>query len=354
MSKAEKIVIGMSGGVDSSAAAYLLKEQGYEVIGVTMQTESVSPETLEDAARVAQKIGIAHYVIDFQSEFRRFVIEDFVRSYLAGRTPNPCIACNRLVKWEALMQRAQELGAQLVATGHYTRPVQLKNGRYTLQRTEGGKDQTYVLYRLTQEELSRTRMPLADYRKEEVRELAARIGLTVADKPDSQEICFIPEGNYVEFLEQYTGVKMQPGFFVDVSGNRLGMHKGLWHYTVGQRKGLGIALGKPMFVTEIRPETNEVVLGENEAVFADGLVAEEMNYMAVEGILPGETLRLEAQIRYSHRPAPGVLEAKADGTVCFWFDTPQRAVTPGQGAVFYRDGHIWAGGTVHSACRRKG
>lgn len=354
MSRAEKIVIGMSGGVDSSVAAYLLKEQGYEVIGVTMQTGSVPPETLEDAKRVAQKIGIPHYVMDFQNEFRQFVIEDFARSYLAGRTPNPCIACNRLVKWESLMQRAKELGASLVATGHYTKPVRLENGRYTLQRTEGGKDQTYVLYRLTQEELSRTQMPLADYRKEEVRELAVRIGLSVADKPDSQEICFIPEGNYVGFLEQYTGIKMQPGFFVDVSGNRLGMHKGLWHYTVGQRKGLGIALGKPVFVTEIRPETNEVVLGENEQVFSDGLIAAEMNYMAVDGIHAGATVRLEGQIRYSHRPAPGVLEAREDGTVCFWFDTPQRAVTPGQGAVFYQNGQIWAGGTVRCAIRRKG
>lgn len=353
MSKSEKIVIGMSGGVDSSVAAYLLKEQGYEVIGVTMQTGSVSEETLKDASAVAEKLGISHHVADFRQEFARSVLEHFSGSYLSGRTPNPCIVCNRFVKWEALLNAAQKLGAQRIATGHYTKPVRLPNGRYTLERTENGKDQTYVLYALTQEALSRTIMPLAQYNKEEVRGLAGRLGLSVAQKPDSQEICFIPDHDYVKFLRERTGLEMQPGWFVDSNGNRLGRHQGLWNYTVGQRKGLGVALGKPVFVIRLCPQTNEVVLGDNEEVFAAGMIVEEMNYMAVEEGHTGETIRLEGQIRYSHQPAPGTLEIQSGNTALFWFDTPQRAVTPGQGAVFYENGHIWAGGTIRSACGGK-
>ena len=337
----EKIVIGMSGGVDSSVAAHLLKEQGYEVLGVTMQTGSVPENVLQDAAEVAAMLGIPHYVIDFSREFRHYVMDYFAQSYSQGRTPNPCIACNRYVKWESLLNYAEKLGAELVATGHYTRIMQLENGRYTLQRTTGGKDQTYVLYGLSQDQLRRTRMPLYNYTKDQIREIARGIGLNVADKPDSQEICFIPDQDYAGWLARHTGATMPEGNFVNLEGKVLGRHKGLWHYTIGQRKGLGIALGQPAFVVELRPQTNEVVLGTNEDVFAREMLVEDINYVAVaEGEGP---VRLDAQIRYAHRPAPGTL----NGNI-FTFDEPQRAITPGQGAVFYRDNYIYAGGVVRN------
>ncbi len=343
----KKIVIGMSGGVDSSVAAYLLKEQGYDVMGVTMQTGSVPREVIDDAAGVAAKLGIPYDVVDFSEEFRRYVKDSFAGEYERGRTPNPCILCNRLVKWESLLSWAGKRGADLVATGHYTKILCLPNGRYTLKRAKGGKDQTYVLYGLSQDQLCRTRMPLADYRKEEVRKIAGEIGLAVADKPDSQEICFIPEGDYVGFLEEYAGKTMPEGNFVDREGRVLGRHRGLWRYTVGQRKGLGIALGRPAFVLELRPQTNEVVLGTGEETLSRALWAEEIRPMAVEEIPEGEGIPLAAQIRYSHTPAPGRLYME-EGRARFEFDTPQRAVTPGQGVVFYQEDYIYAGGTIVS------
>lgn len=344
----EKIVIGMSGGVDSSVAAYLLKEQGYDVMGVTMQTGSVSEETIDDAAGVASFLGIPYDVVDFREEFRRYVMDVFAASYEKGRTPNPCIVCNRLVKWESLLCWAQRAGANLVATGHYTEICTLPNGRYTLKRSRGGKDQTYVLYGLSQDQLRRTRMPLAQYGKEDVRKIARELGLPVASKPDSQEICFIPDQDYVKFLEEYTGRIMPKGHFVDTAGHVLGEHQGLWRYTVGQRKGLGIALGRPAFVLALRPETNEVVLGTNEETLAGTLWAEEIRPMAVETIPEGEGIPLTAQIRYSHQPAPGHLWMEADGRARFEFDMPQRAITPGQGVVFYQEDYIYAGGTIVS------
>ncbi len=279
----KRVVVGMSGGVDSSVAAWLLKEQGYEVIGVTMQVwqeeDRAAQEeqggccglsAVEDARRVAAMLGIPYYVMNFKSAFKKNVIDYFVGEYIKGRTPNPCIACNRYVKWESLLRRSMEIGADYIATGHYARVVRLPNGRYALQKSaSAAKDQTYALYSLSQSQLSHTLMPVGDYTKEEIRSMAAKLGLRTAGKPDSQEICFIPDRDYAKFIDQETGRKQEPGNFVDKDGAVLGRHLGITHYTIGQRKGLGLAMGKPVFVTEIRPESNEVVIGSNEDVFGD-------------------------------------------------------------------------------------
>ena len=286
-----KVVVGMSGGVDSSVAAWLLKEQGYDVIGVTMQiwqdedTEVQEAEggccglsAVDDARRVAMDIGIPYYVMNFKDEFRKQVMDYFAAEYMAGRTPNPCIACNRYVKWESLLRRSLSIGAEYIATGHYARIEKLPNGRYAIKKSvTAEKDQTYALYNLTQDQLSHTLMPVGNYHKDEIRDMAEKLGLPVASKPDSQEICFIPDHDYASFIEEYTGKTMKPGNFVDLDGNVLGRHKGISHYTVGQRKGLNLAMGYPVFVVAIRPETNEVVLGNGQDVFTDVVRCNKLN-----------------------------------------------------------------------------
>ena len=293
-----KVVVGMSGGVDSSVAAWLLKEQGYDVIGVTMQiwqdedTEVQEAEggccglsAVDDARRVAMDLGIPYYVMNFKEEFRKNVMDYFVGEYVEGRTPNPCIACNRHVKWESLLRRSIAIGADYIATGHYAQIDRLPGGRYSLKTSvTASKDQTYALYNLTQEQLSHTLMPVGSYHKEEIRDMAERLGLPVAHKPDSQEICFIPDHDYASFIEEYTGRELPPGNFVDLDGNVLGRHRGITHYTVGQRKGLNLSMGRPVFVVEIRPETNEVVIGDNQDVFTNVLRCGKLNWMAVDGL----------------------------------------------------------------------
>ena len=354
-----KVVVGMSGGVDSSVAAFLLKEQGYDVIGVTMQIwQEENPQETEenggccglsavdDARKVAWKLGIPYYVMNFRQEFKENVMDYFVDEYLSGRTPNPCIACNRFVKWEALLERSLKIGADFIATGHYARVEQLPNGRFAVRNSvTAAKDQTYALYNLTQEQLSRTLMPVGAYTKDEIRKIAEEIGLPVAKKKDSMEICFIPDNDYAGFIERTAGSVPGEGNFVDRQGNILGRHKGITHYTVGQRKGLNLSMGHPVFVTEIRPETNEVVIGEGEDVFSDYLVCEKVNWMAVDG-LHGKPLKVRAKIRYSHGGAPCKIRELPDGKVECRFETPQRAITPGQAVVFYLGEYVAGGGTI--------
>ena len=356
---AKKVVVGMSGGVDSSVAAYLLKEQGYDVIGVTMQIwqdeeREVREENggccglsaVDDARRVAERLEIPYYVMNFKREFKAHVMDYFTAEYLCGRTPNPCIACNRYVKWESLLQRSLEIGADYIATGHYARVEQLSNGRYAIRNSVTAvKDQTYALYNLTQDQLAHTLMPVGDYTKDEIRAIAEQIGLSVAHKKDSQEICFIPDNDYAGFIDRECGGCVPPpGNFVDVDGTVLGRHKGITHYTIGQRKGLGIALGHPVFVVEIRPETNEVVLGEDRDVYTDRLYANKLNFMALADIT--EPVMLNAKIRYSHAGSPCRVVRTGKDEICCEFLEPVRAVTPGQAVVLYDGEYVAGGGSI--------
>lgn len=348
----------MSGGVDSSVAALLLKEQGYDVIGVTMQIWQDEEQALkeehggccglsavEDARRVAQVLDIPYYVMNFKQEFREKVMDYFTCEYLQGRTPNPCIACNRYVKWESLLQRSLEIGADYIATGHYARIEQLPNGRYAIRNSvTARKDQTYALYNLTQDQLSHTLMPVGAYHKDEIRKMAVENDLPVAYKPDSQDICFVPDGDYASFIENTTDQVLPTGNFVTPEGKVLGKHKGIIHYTVGQRKGLGLALGYPAFVLEIRPETNEVVIGTYEESLTYTVRANELNFMSVEQIT--EPVRIFAKIRYNHKGAWCTVERTGEDEIVCTFDEPIRAATPGQAVVLYDGEYVLGGGTI--------
>lgn len=359
MADKKKVVVGMSGGVDSSVAAYLLKEQGYDVIGVTMQIWQDEEQArleenggccgltaVDDARRVAEKLDIPYYVMNFKEEFHEKVIRYFVEEYLQGRTPNPCIACNRYVKWESLLQRSLEIGADYIATGHYARIEKLPNGRYAIRNSvTAAKDQTYALYNLTQNQLSRTLMPVGEYAKDQIRWIAAQAGLPVAHKADSQDICFVPDGDYGSFVEKEAGDRVPgAGNFVTTDGRVIGRHKGITHYTIGQRKGLGIAMGHPVFVCEIRPDTNEVVIGENEDIFTKEIRCDRVNYMAIDSLTSPR--RVMAKIRYSHQGAPCVIEEQENGIVVCRFEEPVRASTPGQAIVFYDGEYVLGGGTI--------
>ena len=353
-----KVVVGMSGGVDSSVAAYLLKQQGYEVIGVTMQiwqkedNQTVEENggccglsAVEDARRVAQMLDIPYYVMNFREEFDQKVIRYFMREYLNGRTPNPCIACNRYVKWESLLQRSMQIGADYIATGHYARIEQLQNGRYAIRNSvTAAKDQTYALYNLTQEQLMRTKMPVGAYEKSQVRAIAEELGLYVAHKPDSMEICFVPDQDYARFIEENSGKKIPEGNFVTTDGKIVGRHRGITHYTVGQRKGLNLSMGKPVFVLEIRPETNEVVIGDGTEVYADRLICSDLNFMSVPDF--PDNFPVVAKIRYNHRGTKAHVRRIGADQAEVIFEEPVRAVTPGQAVVFYDGEYVAGGGTI--------
>lgn len=347
-----KVVIGMSGGVDSSVAAYLLKKKGYDVIGVTMQIWQddsndkdggcCSLSAVEDARIVANKLGIPFYVMNFKDIFKEKVIDYFIDEYGKGKTPNPCIACNRYLKFEELLRRSNQLGAYYVATGHYAK-IEYDNeeNRYLLKKAESSsKDQTYALYNLNQEQLKHTLMPLGEFNnKEEVREIARELGLVVAEKKDSQEICFVDD-NYGDYLSKNANYKIKKGNFVDKYGNVLGRHNGIVNYTIGQRKGLGLALGKPSYVIDINSEKNEVVIGSNEDVFGTELLANDINLITIDKI--EKPIKVKAKIRYNSVEQEAILYPEKD-YIRVVFEKKVRAITKGQAVVFY-DGDILVGG----------
>lgn len=352
----DKVLIAMSGGVDSSVAAFLMKEQGCECIGATMKlfhNEDIgvsriktccSLEDVEDARLVALRLGIPYYVFNFSDDFKGQVIDRFISSYERGATPNPCIDCNRYLKFERLYERARILGCDAIVTGHYAR-IEQENGRWLLKKSlDESKDQSYVLYSLTQEQLAHTRMPLGAMHKSETRRIAEEQGFYNADKPDSQDICFVPDGDYAGFIARYTGRDCPTGDFVDESGRVLGRHKGIVHYTVGQRKGLGIAADAPLYVKRIDAQENRVVLSGNDALFSRELTANDFNWIAYD--VPPRELRATARVRYHQREQAATVTVLSDGRVHLVFDEPQRAITPGQAVVLYDGDTVLGGGTI--------
>ncbi len=357
----------MSGGVDSSIAAALLKQQGYDVVGVTMQIwQESATETkgagccslgaVEDARRVAAKLGIPHYCLNYREFFAEKVIDNFVAEYKRGRTPNPCINCNRYVKFDELLNTAGQLGAEYLATGHYARVgYDEDRQRWVLRRAVAdAKDQTYALFHFTQEQLSRTLMPLGDLAsKDETRAIAAELGLAVANKPDSQEICFVQGGSYTDFLAEKAPETVRPGTIVDTSGRARGEHDGVAFYTVGQRKRINVGSPIPLYVIALDPQSNTVIVGDDNDLLADALVASDCNWIAVPGVQ--DSLRVTAKIRYNMHAVPGIVEpakGEPEGSIRVQFDAAQRAVTPGQSVVLYDGDTVVGGGTIERAVGR--
>ena len=350
----KKALIAMSGGVDSSVAAYLTKKAGYDCIGVTMRlfdgeeqkTDKTccSLDDIEDAKSVARKLGFSHHTFNFKSDFEHAVIDRFISAYEQGATPNPCIECNRHLKFSALLNRAKSLGCDFIVTGHYAR-IEKNGDKYLLCRAKDAeKDQSYVLYSLTQDELSHTIFPLGDLNKQETREIAEEQGFYNANKPDSQDICFIPDGDYAAFIRRRTGKEYPEGDFVDTVGNILGKHKGIINYTIGQRKGLGIALGEPAYVKDIDAKNNRVVLCKNEELFTDKLYAKDFNW--ISGEIPSGEVKCMAAVRYRGVLKPAVATACDKNSVKIKFLSDQRAVTRGQAVVLYDGDIVLGGGTI--------
>jgi len=343
------IAVAMSGGVDSSVTAALLKKQGHEVIGITMRLfaprSQGSGTAGHDAAVVAQHLGIPHHLVDFEPEFRDLIINDFIAEYRCGHTPNPCVRCNRFVKFGLLLEKARELGADLLATGHYVRKTTDPDGTCHLRMAScRAKDQSYFLYTLTQERLQWVLFPLGEIEsKDEVRRLAREFGLPVADKGDSQEVCFIPDDDYVAFLEESGAVGGSPGNIIHVSGKVLGRHQGTHRYTIGQRKGLGIAWSEPLYVVGIDMEQNAVMVAEAPQVYAAGLRAMDVSWIITP---PAAEFSAACKIRYRHQPVSCRVRLLADNHCEVSFDEPQKAVTPGQAVVLYQGDEVLGGGRI--------
>jgi tRNA-specific 2-thiouridylase len=338
----KNVIVGMSGGVDSSVAAYLLKKEGYNVIGIHIVTSIKKESEINDAQKVCDTLNIPLYIIDVTKEFKENVIEYFVSEYQLGRTPSPCTVCNRTVKWPSILHSKLDINADYIATGHYADIVHLDNGRYAIKHSAtDSKDQTYMLYNLTQEQLKKTLFPLAKYEKDEVRKIAININARIASKSDSQEICFIPDDDYVKFIEEYTNTTAEPGDFVDLDNKILGKHNGIIKYTVGQRKGININLNRRAFVINIDAENNKITLGDNEDTFAQGCIADSINFMGIENI--DKPIRCAAKCRYSQKPHLCTIEKINNQQLKCIFDDKQRAITNGQSLVFY-DGDVVLGG----------
>ena len=349
----------MSGGVDSSVTAAILKEKGYEVIGVTMQIwpehgqstsneqSCCSVEAVNDARKVADELRMKYYVLNFKEIFQKEVVDYFISEYSRGRTPNPCIMCNRKIKFEHLLRKARALEADYLATGHYVR-LEKSNGKFILKKgIDPEKDQSYALYNLTQDQLKHLLFPLGQLEKDRTRDIAYKYGLPVYAKSDSQEICFVSGNNYGDFIKEKNPETVVPGPVVDKNGNEVGKHKGLPYYTVGQRRGLGLALGYPVYVKEIDFERNTLVVAPKEDIFAEGLIASDINW--ISGDEPDDEVETEIKIRYNSSPVPGTVKTKGKDRVEVSFEQSQAAVTPGQSAVFYAGEELLGGGIIEKA-----
>jgi tRNA-specific 2-thiouridylase len=350
-----KIAVAMSGGIDSSVAAALLKEQGHDVIGMTMQlwtppdngrdSRDATKSPVEDARKVAEKLGIPHHVMDLRDIFSRTIIADFLREYSLGNTPNPCVLCNRHIKFGVLREKAGELGADFLATGHYAKVEKDKNGNFLLKKgKDRQKDQSYFLCQLKQEQLEHTLFPIGNLTKTEVKQIAGVLKLPVMSRPESQEICFIPNNNHAEFLVKYAPGQNAPGPILDRQGNILGRHRGIMFYTIGQRKGLGISAAQPLYVTAIEPARNAVIVGTKEQTYAAGLIADNLNWIAVSP--PEKPVKVKARIRYRHPEAEATISPLDETRIYVKFTEPQMAITPGQHVVFYDGDTIIGGGKI--------
>lgn len=339
-----KAIIAMSGGVDSSVAAFLTKQNGYELKGVTLSLEVGSEGDISDAKKVAERMGFPHEVLNLREEFQKEVIDRFIDAYENSRTPNPCVICNKYIKFGRLLDYAEENGYSHTATGHYAQ-IECVNGRYILKKgVDKTKDQSYVLYSLTQEQLKHSLFPLGSLSKNEVREIALENGFVNAKKKESQDICFVPDGDYAGFIERYLGKTYPEGNFVDFDGNVLGRHKGLIRYTIGQRKGLGLALPKPMYVCKLCTDNNSVMLGDNADLFSNTLDAYDINLITTDKL--DSSIKAEAKVRYSQKAQKATVWQTDDNELHIEFDEPQRAITSGQAVVLYDGETVIGGGTI--------
>ena len=343
----EKILVGMSGGVDSSVCALALADKGYTVSGVTLSLlgkNQSDTNNVNDAKSVCDRLGIEHYALDLSVDFKHFVINNFIDEYLKGNTPNPCIVCNKHIKFGKMLEKAKEMGFSKIATGHYAR-IKEQDGRYLLYKAaDNSKDQSYVLYCLSQEQLSRVEFPLGELSKSEVREMALKNGFVNANKKDSQDICFVPDGDYASFIEKTANFVSSTGDYINQKGEKIGEHKGIIHYTIGQRKGLGVAFGHPVFVIDKNAQTNQVILGEQEDLFYKSVLVKDVNFIPFDELK--NEMSVLAKLRYSQREQPAFLKPLENGQVILEFSEPQRAPSSGQAAVFYQGDMVVGGGTI--------